>query len=328
ERLPVLALQGDVVAVDRRARGQHRRGPNDRYPRELGREQQGLHRLDVLIGGADVGVVERVADDLLASQRGHAGRARAVGGVAPGWRHLEQRPDRVVVAQQRGLGSAGRAEQRRTIIGARLGRQLGDLAGRWRRVGARRTEREPQRDPGEREQTAARGFASPGPGSHRAALQRGPGARQAAQHNPQMTGRVAARRGPCHGTAVPVHHALLASLPHQARAIVRVTGEDALRFLQGLLTADVGELTPGRATPAALLTVKGKIISEVWVLAVTEQEPWLVVPAELGDAVITKLDSHIIMDDVELEPLADHQCAIVWRDDGVLTTAELSVPEG
>ncbi|HLT37661.1 MAG TPA: hypothetical protein VK034_15315 [Enhygromyxa sp.] len=127
---------------------------------------------------------------------------------------------------------------------------------------------------------------------------------------------------------MPVHHALLASLPHQARAIVRVTGEDALRFLQGLLTADVGELTPGRATPAALLTVKGKIISEVWVLAVTEQEPWLVVPAELGDAVITKLDSHIIMDDVELEPLADHQCAIVWRDDGVLTTAELSVPEG
>lgn len=125
-----------------------------------------------------------------------------------------------------------------------------------------------------------------------------------------------------------MHHAVLASLPNSARAILRVTGDDALRFLQGLLTADVGELTPGRATPAALLTVKGKIVSEVWVLAVGEQEPWLAVPAELGDAVLTKLDSHIIMDDVELEPLADHGCAIVWRDEGVLASSELALPDG
>lgn len=125
---------------------------------------------------------------------------------------------------------------------------------------------------------------------------------------------------------MPVHHALLATIPHQARTIVRVTGEDARRFLQGLLTADVGELTPGRATPAALLTVKGKIISEVWVLAVAEDEPWLAIPAELGEAVIAKLDGHIIMDDVELEPLDDHECAIVWRDDGGVP--ELALPEG
>src|SRR5690606_7001928 len=85
-------------------------------------------------------------------------------------------------------------------------------------------------------------------------------------------------------------------------------------FLQGLLTADVGELTLGRATPAALLTVKGKIVSEVWVLAVAKDEPWLVLPADVGDEVIAKLDSHIIMDDVELEPLTDHGCVIVWRD--------------
>lgn len=115
---------------------------------------------------------------------------------------------------------------------------------------------------------------------------------------------------------MPAHHAVLASLPHQARAVVRATGEDALRFLQGLLTADVGELTPGRATPAALLTVKGKIVSEVWVLAVSEDEPWLVLPAELSEAVVTRLDGHIIMDDVELERLTEHGCMIVWRDPG------------
>lgn len=127
---------------------------------------------------------------------------------------------------------------------------------------------------------------------------------------------------------MPVHHAVFASLPNQARALVRVTGEDALRFLQGLLTADVAELTPGRATPAALLTVKGKIVSEVWVLAVSEDEPWLAIPEELGAAVIEKLDGHIIMDDVELEPLPDHGCAIVWRDEGVLAVADVATREG
>jgi folate-binding protein YgfZ len=127
---------------------------------------------------------------------------------------------------------------------------------------------------------------------------------------------------------VPAHHAVLSSLPHQARAIVRVGGEDSLRFLQGLLTADVGELTPGRATPAALLTVKGKIVSEVWVLAVAEDEPWLVLPAELGDAVVAKLDSHIIMDDVELEPLTEHGCAIVWDPNRPLHAADIQPRDG
>lgn len=108
-----------------------------------------------------------------------------------------------------------------------------------------------------------------------------------------------------------IRHALLDDLPGQGRALVRLTGDDTTRFLQGLLTADVGELTPGWATHAALLTVKGKIVSEVWVLAVDEDEPWLALPGELADRVSEQLDGHIIMDDVELERL-DHACMIVW----------------
>jgi tRNA-modifying protein YgfZ len=127
---------------------------------------------------------------------------------------------------------------------------------------------------------------------------------------------------------VSVHHAVLAAIPHQVRALVRVTGDDALRFLQGLLTADVGELTPGRATPAALLTVKGKIVSEVWVLAVSEHEPWLALPGEVAEAVLAKLDGHIIMDDVELEALPELGCAIVWADAGSLATGDLQAREG
>jgi folate-binding protein YgfZ len=113
---------------------------------------------------------------------------------------------------------------------------------------------------------------------------------------------------------VTIRRALLAELPSQSRTIVRVTGDDAVRFLQGLLSANVAELAPGSATAATLLTVKGKIISEVWVLAVDEDERWLALPESVSAEVIAKLDGHIIMDDVQLEPLPEQACAIVWRD--------------
>jgi len=44
------------------------------------------------------------------------------------------------------------------------------------------------------------------------------------------------------------------------RGVVKVSGEDARNFLNGLLTTDVGELKPGLAKFGALLTPQGKII--------------------------------------------------------------------
>ncbi len=123
-----------------------------------------------------------------------------------------------------------------------------------------------------------------------------------------------------------LRYALLDTLPHQARRVLQVTGEDALRFLQGLLSADVGELTPGRLTPAVLLTIKGKVVSEVWVAAASEDEPWLLIPEDLADAVIASLDAHIIMDDVELEVLEGHACALVWGASGA--DPKLPAPSG
>jgi folate-binding protein YgfZ len=126
----------------------------------------------------------------------------------------------------------------------------------------------------------------------------------------------------------PIRRALLAELPSQSRTIVRVTGDDAVRFLQGLLTADVAELAPGSARAATLLTVKGKIISEVWVLAVDDEECWLAVPDSVADDIITKLDGHIIMDDVQLEPLPEQACAIVWRASAADGRGQASAADG
>lgn len=46
------------------------------------------------------------------------------------------------------------------------------------------------------------------------------------------------------------------------RGVVKVAGDDAEKFLNGLVTADVGMVTPERAAFAALLTPQGKIIAD------------------------------------------------------------------
>jgi tRNA-modifying protein YgfZ len=57
----------------------------------------------------------------------------------------------------------------------------------------------------------------------------------------------------------------LAKLP--ARAVLAVTGEDRVAFLQGLVSNDVAEVSPGRAIWAALLTPQGKWLADFFILS-------------------------------------------------------------
>jgi folate-binding protein YgfZ len=57
----------------------------------------------------------------------------------------------------------------------------------------------------------------------------------------------------------------IAALP--ARAVLAVTGEDRVGFLQGLVSNDVAEAEPGRAVWAALLTPQGKWLADFFVLS-------------------------------------------------------------
>jgi tRNA-modifying protein YgfZ len=56
------------------------------------------------------------------------------------------------------------------------------------------------------------------------------------------------------------------------RAVLRITGADAVRFLNGLVTSEVAALLPGEARFAALLTPQGKIIADFLLVAVAEDE--------------------------------------------------------
>jgi folate-binding protein YgfZ len=52
------------------------------------------------------------------------------------------------------------------------------------------------------------------------------------------------------------------------RAVLGVAGEEARHFLHNLLTADIASLTEGKAAYGALLTPQGKILFDMFVLAV------------------------------------------------------------
>jgi hypothetical protein len=57
----------------------------------------------------------------------------------------------------------------------------------------------------------------------------------------------------------------IAVLPE--RAVLAVTGEDRVSFLQGLVSNDVTEAEPGRAVWAALLTPQGKWLADFFILS-------------------------------------------------------------
>lgn len=78
-------------------------------------------------------------------------------------------------------------------------------------------------------------------------------------------------------------------------------GKDAPRFVQGLVSADVGSLGQEFAVPASLLTVKAKLLSDAVVWREAEDRFILAVPASRGQAMLEHVDRHIIMDDVTVQ---------------------------
>jgi folate-binding protein YgfZ len=106
-------------------------------------------------------------------------------------------------------------------------------------------------------------------------------------------------------SAVRRRHGLLDA---RFRGLLRLTGSDRTTFLQGMLTNDVARLQDGQGTYAALLTVQGRLVSDLRVYVLAE-ELWLDLPAVRVQAVRETLEHHIIADDVEF--VTDERAALV-----------------
>ncbi|MGB7259277.1 MAG: YgfZ/GcvT domain-containing protein [Pseudolabrys sp.] len=92
------------------------------------------------------------------------------------------------------------------------------------------------------------------------------------------------------------------------RGVVKVVGEDARRFLNGLATNDVGKVAPGQPRFAALLTPQGKIIVD---FIIAEAEPgdgagfFLDCPRALAPALVEKLNFYKLRAKVLVEDLSE-----------------------
>jgi folate-binding protein YgfZ len=92
------------------------------------------------------------------------------------------------------------------------------------------------------------------------------------------------------------------------RGVVKVTGDDARGFLNGLVTNDTAKIEPGSARYAALLTPQGKIIADFIMAEVDPAEGqgfFLDCPKALARALVEKLNFYKLRAKVMVEDLSE-----------------------
>src|SRR5215471_5764322 len=80
------------------------------------------------------------------------------------------------------------------------------------------------------------------------------------------------------------------------RELIVATGADRVRFLHGIVTADVAGTPVGDGRRSALLTPKGHVLADMW-LFVREEAVWIVVDAGQAEPTAAALGRYAIMDD-------------------------------
>jgi folate-binding protein YgfZ len=90
-------------------------------------------------------------------------------------------------------------------------------------------------------------------------------------------------------------------LPEAGRELAVATGADRVRFLHGIVTADVAGTAVGRGCRSALLTPKGHVVADMR-LFVRADAIWIVVDGGQAAPVATALGRYAIMDDFTAVP--------------------------
>jgi folate-binding protein YgfZ len=103
------------------------------------------------------------------------------------------------------------------------------------------------------------------------------------------------------------------------RGVVRVAGDDARHFLNGLLTADILKVTPDTPCFAALLTPQGKIMFDMIVADAATADGggfFLDVPEALADPCVDRLNFYKLRAKVTIENLSETLAVMaVWDGD-------------
>jgi hypothetical protein len=111
------------------------------------------------------------------------------------------------------------------------------------------------------------------------------------------------------------------------RGVIKVTGDDARKFLHGLVTADVLGIAPGTARFCALLTPQGKIIADFFVTEAPQAEGGgflLDIPRALAVTLVEKLNLYKLRAKVLIEDLTEILGVLAVWDGAGTTTQGLS----
>ena len=83
----------------------------------------------------------------------------------------------------------------------------------------------------------------------------------------------------------------------QAFARLRLGGKDRKRFLHGVVSNDIQSLTPGQGCHAAMLTIKGKLVADLWAYDCGEAGLLLRTVGSAAANLQAALERYLIMDD-------------------------------
>jgi folate-binding protein YgfZ len=111
------------------------------------------------------------------------------------------------------------------------------------------------------------------------------------------------------------------------RGVIKVIGDDARKFLHGLVTADVLGVAPGMARFCALLTPQGKIIADFLVTEASQAEGggfFLDIPRALAVTLVEKLNLYKLRAKVLIEDLTEILGVLAVWDGAGTTTHGLS----
>lgn len=114
-----------------------------------------------------------------------------------------------------------------------------------------------------------------------------------------------------------------------ASAKIAVTGSDRVRWLNGMATNNVRDLSPGHGVYAFLLNAQGRIQADLYVF---QRGDSLLVDAERGqrEKVLQLFDRYIIADDVEIADVSDKLTALGLsgpESRNILERAGITVPD-
>ncbi len=111
--------------------------------------------------------------------------------------------------------------------------------------------------------------------------------------------------------------------PLSDRGVVKVAGEEARKFLNGLVTADMSKVTSASPRFAALLTPQGKIIVDFIVVEAVPPDGggfFLDCPRALAPTLVERLVFYRLRANISIEDLsAIHDVVAIW--DGALASA-------